>query len=336
MKSFHRQVDDVKERAKKNIRLVLFLLSLMSPQAGMTQTVYHIGALVSGDQFVPAIEGFKKRMTELGYTEGKNVKYEIYNAKDNLEAIKRYAQKMVQEKPDLIVTSSTTATAPVVKATEGSNLCVVFLSAGNPLTFVKSYASSGNNVTGISTAYIDLTGKRLELLKQLVPGIKKVISFHNPDGGSYHESLRVTRDWAKKLRLNLVEVNVTSSVELVQWVRERLSRKLGDGIVYQPDAVILSTIPKVIPNFIKAKIPLITANTARVKEGALAAYGADYFALGEQGAMLVDKIRKGARPADLPIEQPSKLHLVINLKTARAIGLKIPKDILSLADEIIE
>ena len=316
---------------------LLFLLVLVSPRWVEAQRIYRIGALVADDQFVPAIEGFKKRMAEMSYEEGKNVKYDVYNAKGDPEAIRRIAQKMVQEKLDLIVTSSTTATASVAKLTAGTDIPVVFLSAGNPLAFVKSYASSGNNVTGISTAAIDLTGKRLELLKELVPEVKKVISFHNPDGESYHESLRVTRDWAKKLGLNLVEVDVTSSAELVKWVKGHLNRKLSDGIVYQPDAaVIQSTIPIVIPNFIKAKIPLIAINTARVKEGALAAYGPDYFALGEQGAVLVDKIRKGARATDLPIEQPLKLNLVLNLKTAKVIGLKISREILLRADEVIE
>lgn len=320
--------------------MLRFALSLLLAAMGLSeasaQKAYHVGALVADDQFVPAIEGFKKKMAGMGYEEGNNVRYEIYNAKGDLETIRKIAQKMVQEKPDLIVTSSTTATSPVVKLSAGTDIPVVFLSAGNPLALVKSYASSGNNVTGISTASIDLTGKRLELLKDLVPGVKKVISFHNPDGESYHESLRVTRDWAKKLGLNLVEVDVTSSAELVRWVKEHLNRKLGDGIVYQPDAVIQSTIPTVLRDFIRARIPSIAINTARVKEGALAAYGPDYYALGQQGAVLVDKIRKGVRPTDLPIEQPFKLNLVINLKTAKAIGLKIPKEILIRADEVIE
>lgn len=313
----------------------LLLVSMGLPEAN-AQKVYRIDALVADDQFVPAIEGFKKRMAGMGYEEGNNVRYEIYNAKGDPETIRKIAQKMVHGKPDLIVTSSTTATFPVVKWSAGTDIPVVFLSAGNPLTLVKSYARSGNNVTGISTASIDLTGKRLELLKDLVPGIKKVISFYNPDGESYRESLRVTRDWAKKLGLNLVEVDVTTSAELVRWVKEHLNRKLGGGIVYQPDAVILSTIPKIIPDFIKARIPSIAVNTARVKEGALAAYGPDYYALGQQGAVLADKIRKGARPTDLPIEQPSKLNLVINLKTAKAIGIKIPREMLLRADEVIE
>src|SRR3990167_4796615 len=129
-----------------------FSVAWMSPARALAQRVYRIGALVADDQFVPAFEGFKHKMAAIGYIEGKNVQYDFHNAKGDRGTLKKLAQKLVQDKPDLIVTSSTTATAPVAKATEGTNLPVVFLSAGK--------------TTGISTSSIDLTGKRLELLKE--------------------------------------------------------------------------------------------------------------------------------------------------------------------------
>lgn len=316
--------------------LLVFLAAWMSPAQAWAQNRYRIGAAVANDQFLPAIEGFKKRMIDLGYDEGKNVKYEVYNAHGDLEMMKRLAQKLVQERPDLIVTSSTTATAPVAKASAGTNIPVVFLSAGNPLVFVKSYASSGNNLTGISTASIDLTPKRMELLKKLAPGIRRLISLNNPNGENYRENLKATRDAAKRLGLILAEIDVTSLDETIQWAKEHLHRKLGEGVFYPPDAVILNAIPNILPYMLRERLPSVSVNIARVKEGALAGYGPDYFALGQQGAVLADKIRKGARPSDLPIEQPLKLHLVINLKTAKAIGLKVPKEIILRADELIE
>jgi putative ABC transport system substrate-binding protein len=126
--------------------LLTILLIFTGSPAAMAQRIYRIGALVAEDQFVPAVDGFKKKMAEGGYIEGKNVKYDLHNAKGDIEVLKKLAQKIVQDKPDLIVTSSTTATIPVAKLTEGTNLPVVFLSAGNPLKLVKSYASSGNNL----------------------------------------------------------------------------------------------------------------------------------------------------------------------------------------------
>ena len=315
---------------------LIFFVVAIKPAQTDAQRLYRIGAVVASDQFVPAVAGFKKRMDELGYIEGKNVKYDVYNAHNDLEEVKKIAQKLVQEKPDLIVTSSTTATAPVAKASAGTNIPVVFLSAGNPLAFVKSYASSGNNLTGISAAAIDLTPKRMELLKELAPGIKRLISINNPNGTNYQENLRATRAAAKKLGFKLIEVDITSREELIQWAKSHLSRKLGDAVFYPPDSIILEAMQEAFPYIVREKLPSVSVNVARVKEGALAAYGPDYFALGQQGAVLVDKVLKGARPMDLPIEQPLKLNLMINLKTAKAIGLKISKEILLRADEIIE
>jgi len=312
------------------------LLVSLEPNWTNAQKVYRIGALVADDPFMAAFEGFKHEMATIGYIEGRNVLYDLNNSKGDRAALERMAQKLVQDRPDLIVTSSTTATVPVAKASAGSNIPVVFLSAGNPLAFVKSYASSGNNLTGISTSSIDLTAKRLELLKGLAPGIRKVISLNNPDGPNYEENLKAMREAAKKLDLKLVEVNVTSGDELVRRSKELLTRKMGDGIIYPPDARLNAAQRAISSQVNRERLPSVAPNVGNVHDGALATYAPDYYALGQQGAALVDKILKGASPSDLPIEQPFKLKLVINLKTARAIGLKIPREILLQADEVIE
>ncbi|MGH9425437.1 MAG: ABC transporter substrate-binding protein [Terriglobia bacterium] len=311
------------------------LLVLIAAERAAAQNVYRISALVADDQFVPPFEGFKKKMAELGYVEGRNINYDFHNAKGDQDIVKKLAQKIVQDKPDVIVTSSTTATVPVAKATEGTALPVVFLSAANPLVFVKSYASSGNNLTGISTSSIDLTEKRMELLKELAPGIKRVISLNNPGGANYEAHLNATREAARRFGLELVDVNVTSGDELKQKAIS-ITRKVGDALFLPPDAIVNAAIREVAQQAINEKIPSVSANEGNVKRGALAAYSANYFALGQQGAVLVDKILKGIRPTDLPIEQPYKLQLLINAKTAKAIGLKIPKEILLRADEVIE
>jgi len=312
------------------------VLAFNGAKPAMAQKVYRIGGLAADDLFVPAFEGFKKKMAELGYVEGQNITYGLHNGKGDRDGLKKLSQKLVQEKPDLIVTSSTTATAPVAKASAETNIPVVFLSAGNPLRFVKSYSSSGNNLTGISTSSIDMTEKRMELLKELAPGIKKVITLHRPEGENYEANLKATREAAKRLGLELVEVNVTSSEELIGRPPRLLTRKVGEGVMIPPDAILNAAQRKIFPQLIGEKLPSIAVNIGNVQAGALAAYAADYFALGQQGAVLVDKVLKGAKPADLPIEMPFKLKLVINLKTAKAIGLKIPREILVRADEVIE
>lgn len=324
---------------RKTTRLLLPVLGLWilsHAEVAKAQKLHRIAALIADHQFSPSFEGFRQKMAELGYFEGRNVRYEVHNARGDRDALESLAQQLVQKRPDLIVTSSTTATAPVARATAGANIPVVFLSAGNPLAFVRSYASSGNNLTGITTASIDLTEKRMELLKELAPWVKRVITLHNPEGVSYEANLNKTREAANRLGLQLVEVKVTGPEVLLERAGEIFSRRVGDGVIYPPDASINSAMKKLYPQVTKAKLPAIAVNIGNVRAGALATYAPDYFLLGEQGAILADKILKGARPADLPVEQPQRLRLAINVKTAKAIGLKIPREILLRADDLIE
>lgn len=299
------------------------------------QKVYHIGALVLNDRFVAAVDGFRNKMQELGYTEGENIKYDFHNAKGNRSTLQKLVKTLVQNNYDLIVTSTTTATMSVAKATEGTNLPVVFLTAGNPLKFVKSYASSGNNLAGISTSALDLTAKRLELLKELAPWVKRVASFNNPKGVNYQAHLTEVRKAAKRLGFTLWEIAVTNREE-IQRVTAIITRKVADAIFLPPDRIIGAVSGVIVEQALREKLPLITPPAIYQESGGLATYGHDSFVLGQQGAVLVDKILKGARPMDLPIEQPLKLKLMINLKTAKAIGLKIPNGMLLRADEVVE
>ena len=320
----------------KKSTLILVALSVLAvPRLSEAQRVYRIGALLAEEQFVPAVEGFKKKMTELGYVEGKNIEYHVYNAQLDREKLQQFAKKLIQEKPDLIVTSSTTATLPLVKLTQGSDLPVVFLSSGNPLELVKSYASSGNNLTGISAATLELTAKRLELLKELVPKVKRVVSLNNPKGPNYRDYLAAIQEAAKKAGFTIRGANGANREELTKALGS-VTRKVADAILLQPDVIMSGNIDMIVEHATREKLPLIPTLISNLRRGGLATYAPDYLGLGEQGAMLAHKIFRGAKPADLPIEQPLKLNLVINLKTAKAIGLKIPKQILLRADEVIE
>jgi len=299
--------------------------------------VYRIGALVAEDQFAFAFEGFKKKMAEIGYVEGKNVKYDFHNAKGDIDALKKLAQKIVVAKPDLIVTSPTTATVPVAKLTEGTNLPVVFLGAGNPLKLVKSYASSGNNLTGIASSNLDLTEKQFELFKELAPAVRRVIFVNNPKGATYETYMVSTREAAKRMGFVLVELEVRGmNAEEVRKQLFLVTHKLGDGLFIPPDATIVAATEDFAQQAIKERLPTAGPNVQTVKRGLLLAYSSDYYFLGQQGAAMVDKILKGSKPTDLPIEQPSKFNLAINLKTAKAIGLKVPKEFLLRADDVIE
>ena len=312
---------------------------ILAPCWAQAQKVYRVGALVADDQFIPAVDGFKQRMAELGYVEGKNIVYDFQNSKGDQDILRRLAESLVQRKPDLIVTSSTTASVPIAKLTAGTELPVVFLSAGDPLRLVKSYASSGNNLTGISSSSLELTAKRMELLKKLAPKVKRVILLIDTAAiGINHERLTSdAQEAAKKLGLECERLTIhTKNPDEMKQKIPLIRRSLGDALFVPPVATIVASTEEIARQVIKEKLPHVGPNVETVKRGLLAAYSSNYRSLGQQGAVLADKILKGARPAELPIEQPFKLHLQLNLKTARAIGLDVSKEILLQADEIIQ
>jgi putative ABC transport system substrate-binding protein len=319
-------------------RFVLLSLALIIiPSSAQGQRVYRVGALVADDQFIPAITGFKQRMAEIGDVDGKNIAYDLQNSQGDQDLLGKLAETLVQRKPDLIVTSSTTASVPIAKLTKGTNLPVVFLSAGDPLRLVKSYASSGNNLTGISSSSVELTGKRMELLKKLAPKTKRVILLIDTAGINHERLIADARDAAKNLGLEHVQLEVhTKNVDEMKQKIPLIKRSLGDALFVPPEATIVASTEAIARQAIKEKLPHVGPNIETVRRGFLAAYSSNYYSLGQQGAALVDKILKGARPTDLPIEQPFKLHLLLNLKTARAIGLDIPNDILVQADEVVK
>ena len=319
--------------------LLMGFAVIVNPNQLQAQKSHRISGLVADDQFIPAMDGFRKRMAQLGYVEGTNVIYNFQNSKGDQGVLKKLAEVLIHEKPDLIVTSSTTATVTVAKLTEGSDLPVVFLSAGDPLRVVKSYASSGNNLTGISSSSLDLVDKRMELLKNLAPKAKRVIILVDSAGiGVNHERFAISAQAAAK-KLGLLPVLLDVKAKTAEEIRQKLpliKRSLGDALFLPPEATVVAAAKDVAQQAIREKLPHVGPNIETVKRGMLAAYSSNYYSLGQQGAVLVDKVLKGSRPTDLPIEQPFKLHLVLNVKTAKAIGLDISNDILLQADEVIK
>jgi putative ABC transport system substrate-binding protein len=299
------------------------------------EKVYSIGSLNTADQFINSFEGFKSRMAELGYLEGKNVRYQYYNSRGNDELLRTVAQKLVQDRVDLIVTSSTTATVAAAKATEENRIPVLFLSAGNPQKLVKNFSSSGSNLAGISSATLELTGKRIQLLRELAPQARKIVLPSVPEGINYETNLAETKVAAARMGFTLWEVTFHNLIQYEKAV-VGITRRTADAIFSPPDSLVTEGIDYLVRQANKEKLPLITSLLVNVKRGALATYAADYTALGRQGAVLGDKILRGTKPSDLPIELPNKYRLVINMKTANTIDLTIPRELFLRADEIIE
>jgi putative ABC transport system substrate-binding protein len=314
--------------------LVVFFFTCLAGNA-VAQRLYSIGSLNTADQFISSFEGFRSRMAELGYREKDNVRYQFYNSKGNSELLATLAQKLAQDKVDLIVTSSTAATVAAAKAAENTRIPVLFLSAGNPERLIKSYSGSGKNLAGISSASMELVEKRFELITELKPTTKKIALFQNPQGVNNKSSAPQMRNAAARLGLKLWEVNV-ANIEDIEKAAPGVNRSLADAIFTAPEALITQGIDVIVKQAIREKMPLICHLFLNVQQGALATYAPDYRALGKQAAALADKIFKGANPGSLPIEMPDKVNLAINLRTAKAIDLNIPKELLIRADHIFE
>jgi len=308
---------------------------VLAPLRAFAEKIYSIGSLNTADQFITAFEGFRERMAETGYHDGKNVRYQYYNSRGNADLLRTIARKLVQEKVDMIVTSSTTGTVVAAKATEGTQIPVLFLSSGNPQVLVKSFVSSGTNLAGISSASLELMGRRLELLRELAPQAKRIALPLDRKNVNYKANLAEILEAAGKLNLSVSELPVASVEELVK-TSSSINRKTYDAIFSSADSVITEGIDSLVNQAAKEKLPLITSLLVNVQRGCLATYAADYRALGKQGAVLAHKIFKGAKPADLPIELPHKINLVLNTNAAKNIGLTVPKALLLRADVIFE
>lgn len=324
----------VAQRGAILLGLAAFIL-LGSAHGVKAQRIYTIGSLNTAEQFSDAVGGFKSRMAELGYREGQNAQYRYYNSKGNPEALRAMAQRLVEDKMDMIVTTSTTGTVAAAKATVGTRIPVVFLSSGNPQKLIKSYGTSGNNLAGISSASMELVAKRFELLRELYPRIKRVAMPVDPKGVNYQSIMREIQQSTPKLGFVVSEIHVQSVADIAR-AAPSITGKSYDAIFSPVDSLVTEGIEPLVRQAIKEKLPSATSLLVNVKRGCLLTHAPDYAALGKQGAVLADKILKGAKPADLPIEMPDKILLALNLKTANAIGLKIPREILLRADETFE
>jgi putative tryptophan/tyrosine transport system substrate-binding protein len=205
------------------------------------QKTYSVGSLNTADQFVDAFDGFRIRMTELGYREGDNVRYHYHNSRGDAELLDILARRLAQDRLDVIVTSSTSATVAAAKATMGTRIPVVFLSSGNARRLVKRFAGSGSNLTGISSASVELVGKRLELLKELAPGTRRIAVPLDTTGVNYKSNIRETNEAATRLGLKVWEIKISNREELER-VSHDITRRKADAIFTPPDSLLTERI----------------------------------------------------------------------------------------------
>ena len=298
-----------------------------------------IGYLVSSDATTAsvAIEGIRLALRELGYAEGQNIAIEYRYAEGKDDRSSELAAELVRLKVDIILVTGGTLrwVRPVMNATK--TIPIIMTGAGaDPVRagLVESLARPGGNVTGITNLNVELGGKHLELLKEAVPKLARVAVLYDPASPANTRRQEVLPTAARGLGLTIRSWEVRGTQDFEQ-IFAALNKERPDGL-YLPSSPVLSTNEKRTAEFaLKSRFPSMYGRRSAVDAGGLMSYAADLGDTYRRVAWYVDKILKGAKPADLPIEQPTKFELVINLKTAKQIGLSIPPNVLARADRVI-
>ncbi|HUM14890.1 MAG TPA: ABC transporter substrate-binding protein [Candidatus Nitrosotalea sp.] len=317
----------------------IFILALAAlPLAGEAQQanrVYHVGVVLFGGPHSATVDGLRDGLRELGFEEGKQYVLDVRDGKGDLKAAEAAAGSLEGDKVDVIVAMTTSITLAVKRATK--SVPIVFYAGTDPVSvgLVESFRKPGGRLTGIHGQSGGLAAKRLELLKEMVPRLRRVVVFYRPDSPSAQQSVRVARDAARGLKLELVERPVASVEELRAGLRN-LRAGEADALLYVADAMVASQTELIIESARAKRLPTMLQEHGSVAKGALAAYGESFYTIGRLSAKDVRRVLLGANPGELPVEQVDRLHFVINLKTAKALGLTIPRSLLARADEVIE
>jgi len=298
------------------------------------ETIHTIGLLSAGSGG-PELEVFDDALRELGWIEGKNVAFERRYAENRLERLPEFAADLVRLKVDVIVAFGTLAPLAAKRAT--STIPIVMAAAGDPLGsgLVASLAQPGGNVTGMSLMAPDLGGKRLDLLKEVLPRVSRVAVLWNAANPYAALVFKETEAAGQTLGIEVQSLEVRGPDDF-DGAFEAARRQHLDALVTVEDPLTF-TYRELIADFAaRHQLPSLHGLREYVAVGGLMSYGADLTDLFRRAAGYVDKIFKGAKPADLPVQQPTKFELVINLKTAKALGLSIPTTLLATADEVIQ
>ena len=315
------------------------LFGAVAVEAQEAAKVARIGYLVASHDAPRLREAFRQGLRDLGYVEGRNLVIEIRSAEGKHERYPALAAELVALKVDVIVASGGTPSALAAKQATGT-LPIVFINVGDPVTsgLVTSLARPGGNVTGLSVVAPELISKRLELLTQAVPGVSRIAVLWQP--GALEE--RTEKD-----RLQRAEVAGRTLGIRLQFVEARgpkdldrafsdMTRARAGALTDLEGSVFWSERKRIVDLAAKNRLPAVYALREFVDVGGLMSYGPDFADLFRRAATYVDKILKGAKPADLPVEQPTKFELVINLKAAKALGLTIPQSVLARADQVVD
>ena len=282
------------------------------------------------------LAAFREGLQKLGWTVGENLKIDYRWAVSTEERARSAAAELLGLSPDVIFANTTLPLRAVQQATR--TIPIVFTTIMEPIGqgFVASLAHPGGNTTGFSYLEVSVGGKWLNLLKEIAPRITRVACMFNPQRGPYSVGISLfAQEAAQRLGVQYVAAPVFELTE-IEPVMTTFAREPNGGLIVSPDAFTITHREQIIALAARYRLPAIYAERNFATGGGLVSYGADYVDHFRQAASYVDRILRGASPAELPVQQPTKFYLVINLKTAKALGLEVPPRLLALADEVIE
>ena len=314
---------------------MLFALS-NSASAQQTAKIPRIGYLTVSplSANVVRVEAFRQGLRELGYVEGKNIVIEWRSGEGKLEREGELLAEALRLKVDVIVTSGPTMTRAAKQATVTIPIVMTFDSDPVGNGFVASLARPGGNITGLSALSPELSGKQLELMKEIVPKLSRVAVLGNSNEPANPKTLKEIELAAEALGVQVQPLDVRGPKDIETAFRAATKAR-ADALVVLASAVLSDQRAKVANVALKSRLPAVYFRQEFVEAGGLMSYGTSFADLSRRAATYVDKILKGAKPADLPVEQPKKFEFVINLKTAKQIGLTIPPNVLARADRVI-
>ena len=294
--------------------------------------LWHAGSAEEEDVYLSVL---RKAFNDLGYMEGKNIVLEHRYPAEQPDRFRTFAQELVESKPDAIIAVTSLGAAELKKLTK--TIPIVFILAADPVGFgfVESLARPGGNATGLSLMTNDLSGKRLGLLKEAVPNLSRVVLLVDRTDPYKERTIKANQASADAIGISLWSAEI-SAPDDIEPVFSKIAQDRADGVVWGTGSLLFNQRARMGAAAIAHRLPTLVSVAEEVPSGLLMSYGQDFPDFFRRAAAYIDKILKGAKPADLPVEQPTKFKLVLNLKTAKALGLTFPQTLVVTADEVIE
>jgi putative tryptophan/tyrosine transport system substrate-binding protein len=311
----------------------------LAARAQRGDRVQRIGVLMPGDEndpaLMPYISAFTQALAHLGWTEGRNVRFDVRWGSDDTNRIRAFAQELVGLQPDIIVASSTPVTAALRQETR--TIPIVFVTVSDPVasSIVAALNQPGGNITGFALYETPLGSKWLELLAEIAPGLKRAAIMFNPDTAPVSVYMPSFERAARSLKVEAITAPVHDDVE-IETAIIALGREPGGGLVVMPDTFTVVHRVPLISAASRNNVPAVYWQPDFARDGGLLSYGVDQVDTWRRAAPYVDRILRGAKPGDLPVQFSAKYELILNLKTAKALGITIPPNLLAIADEVIE